>query len=53
MHAEWTIGIVGLGVMGRNLALNFRDRGVRIVAFDPDTNARARAQAEESRSLRA
>ncbi len=46
MHAEWTIGIVGLGVMGRNLALNFRDRGVRIVAFDPDTNARARAQAE-------
>ena len=29
------MGLVGLGVMGRNLALNMADRGARVTAFDP------------------
>ncbi len=32
--ADATLGVVGLGVMGRNLALNARDHGVRVVAYD-------------------
>ncbi len=30
------IGIVGLGTMGRNLALNFADRGFRVAGYDRD-----------------
>jgi 6-phosphogluconate dehydrogenase len=30
------IGMVGLGVMGRNLVLNMRDHGFRVVGFDRD-----------------
>ncbi|WP_416899991.1 MAG: NAD(P)-binding domain-containing protein [Minwuia sp.] len=37
------IGLVGLGVMGRNLALNFRDRGIEPVVWDPWAEARASA----------
>lgn len=29
------IGLIGLGVMGRNLALNLRDKGVGVTAWDP------------------
>jgi len=28
------VGVVGLGVMGRNIALNFADHGYRVAAFD-------------------
>jgi 6-phosphogluconate dehydrogenase len=28
------IGLIGLGVMGRNLALNMNDRGIRVVAYN-------------------
>ena len=34
------IGVVGLGVMGRNLALNFRDRGFAVAVTDPWAEAR-------------
>ncbi|WP_373237861.1 NADP-dependent phosphogluconate dehydrogenase [Cohaesibacter celericrescens] len=34
------IGIVGLGVMGRNLALNFADKGFEVAVFDPWEKAR-------------
>jgi 6-phosphogluconate dehydrogenase len=34
MSARCDIGLVGLGVMGRNLALNLRDRGFRVAAYD-------------------
>ena len=34
------IGIVGLGVMGRNLALNFAEKGYSVAAFDPWPEAR-------------
>ncbi|MGE0716043.1 MAG: NADP-dependent phosphogluconate dehydrogenase [Alphaproteobacteria bacterium] len=40
------IGVVGLGVMGRNLACNIADRGFPVVGFDADAGARARAAAE-------
>ncbi|WP_114011629.1 NADP-dependent phosphogluconate dehydrogenase [Cohaesibacter intestini] len=35
-----SIGIVGLGVMGRNLALNFAEKGYFVAAFDPWPEAR-------------
>jgi len=34
--AETSFGIVGLGVMGENLALNIESRGYRVVGFDRD-----------------
>lgn len=34
------IGLVGLGTMGRNLALNFRDKGIRVFGFDHVTESR-------------
>lgn len=34
------IGLIGLGKMGFNLALNMRDHGIDVVAFDADANAR-------------
>lgn len=37
------VGIVGLGVMGRNLALNARDGGCRVVATDAWETARSAA----------
>ena len=30
------IGVVGLGVMGKNLALNLADHGYRVACFDLD-----------------
>ena len=36
-----TLGMIGLGVMGRNLALNFRDHGYHMVAWDVSDAARA------------
>lgn len=36
-----TIAILGLGVMGRNLALNFRDYGFDVLGYDPDAAARS------------
>src|SRR3984957_6925778 len=35
MSARCDIGLVGLGVVGRNLALNLRDRGSRAAGSDP------------------
>lgn len=35
------IGLIGLGVMGRNLALNMRDAGLKVVATDAWETARA------------
>ena len=35
-----TIAILGLGFMGRNLALNFRDHGFDVLGYDPDSAAR-------------
>ncbi|WP_319530677.1 NADP-dependent phosphogluconate dehydrogenase [uncultured Cohaesibacter sp.] len=34
-EARADIAIVGLGVMGRNLALNFADHGFRVAVYDP------------------
>ena len=30
------IGMIGLGVMGRNLVLNFADHGYSVAGFDKD-----------------
>ncbi len=35
METTQTIGLVGLGVMGQNLALNMADHGFSVVTFDP------------------
>lgn len=46
MQGQADIGVVGLGVMGRNLAANIRDRGFAVVGFDADEGQRARATGE-------
>jgi len=38
------LGIIGLGTMGRNLALNLSDRGVPLVAWERDAALAARAR---------
>lgn len=43
------IGLIGLGVMGRNLALNVADRGFKITGFDRD-DKKVRALAEQGNS---
>ncbi|MFX4222184.1 MAG: NADP-dependent phosphogluconate dehydrogenase [Thalassobaculum sp.] len=40
------LGIIGLGTMGRNLALNLADHGVPLVAWERDAELAARARAE-------
>ena len=34
------IGVVGLGKMGANIALNLLDQGVEVVGYDIDNNSR-------------
>ena len=33
-----TIGIVGIGVMGKNIALNFSDNDINVVVFNKSKN---------------
>ena len=40
------IGMVGLGVMGRNLLLNIAERGFAVAGFDKDAVQLARLQEE-------
>ena len=40
------MGIIGLGTMGRNLALNLADHGVPLVAWERDGDLAVRARAE-------
>jgi len=40
------IGVYGLGVMGRNLALQLAEKGVPVAAFDPWPDARRTGEAE-------
>lgn len=40
------LGIIGLGTMGRNLALNLTDHGVPLVAWERDADLAARARSE-------
>jgi 6-phosphogluconate dehydrogenase len=35
---DYDLGMVGLGVMGRNLALNMADHGYGVVGYDKDSN---------------
>lgn len=41
MSARQSMGVVGLGVMGRNLALNMADHGFSVAAYDPWPEARS------------
>jgi len=41
MTITQALGLVGLGVMGRNLALNAADNGSSVVAYDPWAEARS------------
>ncbi|MEK7793254.1 MAG: NAD(P)-binding domain-containing protein, partial [Candidatus Hydrogenedentota bacterium] len=41
-----SIGMIGLGVMGRNLALNLRDHGAAVVGYDLSPDNRSRFDAE-------
>ena len=35
MDPEYALGLLGLGVMGRSLALNFERHGHRVIGYDP------------------
>src|SRR5436309_7120276 len=50
MSQVYDIGMVGLGVMGRNLVLNLADHGYRVVGLDTDS---AKAQALKTEGNRA
>ena len=43
MAATMDIGVIRLGVMGRNLALNFADHGYGVAGFDLDESKSAAA----------
>lgn len=47
-----SLGMVGLGVMGKNMALNLTDNGFNVYAFDVDVE-RKNAAVEEENQLRA
>ena len=53
MDQEYALGLLGLGVMGRSLALNFERHGHRVIGFDPaprlpaDFNVRVAATVTE------
>ncbi len=55
MSGHKAMGLVGLGVMGGNLALNMADKGYDVVAHDPWEDARsrlaARLSAEDARRI--
>ena len=46
--SNFQIGLIGLGVMGRNLALNWRDHGVEVFGYDIDIESRQRFEAERA-----
>lgn len=41
------IGLIGLGKMGYNLALNFKSKGHEVVAFDVNKSAMEKIAAEK------
>jgi 6-phosphogluconate dehydrogenase len=45
---QYDLGMIGLGVMGRNLVLNFADNGFSILGFDTDTE-KVKALEEEGK----
>ena len=47
LDSHYSIGIVGLGVMGRDLALNMADHGFSVVGYDMD-KAKVEALQKES-----
>jgi len=52
-NSQCEIGVVGLGVMGRNLVLNMLDHGHRVACYDQDKDKiTAMAQADESDRVR-
>ncbi len=50
-NAQYEIGMVGLGVMGRNLLLNMADHGYAVAGYDKDTS-RVQALRPESQVRR-
>ena len=41
------IGLIGLGKMGSNLALNLRDHGEHVIGFDVSEESRKQMEAEK------
>ena len=48
-HAQYDLGVVGLGVMGANLGLNIASRGHGVAGYDPD-DAKAEAFAQRGQT---
>jgi 6-phosphogluconate dehydrogenase len=47
MTAEYEYGVIGLGTMGRNLALNIRGHGFTVIGYDKDLKKVADFEKEE------
>ena len=53
MDTQYEIGMIGLGVMGRNLVLNMADHGYAVVGYDKDTTkVQVMRTAAEGRDVR-
>ncbi|HEY3861447.1 MAG TPA: NADP-dependent phosphogluconate dehydrogenase [Verrucomicrobiae bacterium] len=50
MNSQCEIGIVGLGVMGRNLALNIADHGFAVAGYDKDQGKAGALRQEAGKS---
>ena len=51
-HQQYEIGMVGLGVMGRNLVLNMADNGFSVAGYDKDlTKVEALRKEAENRDI--
>ncbi|HEX2949476.1 MAG TPA: NAD(P)-binding domain-containing protein [Armatimonadota bacterium] len=48
---QYTLGMVGLGVMGSNLVLNMRDHGISVVGYDKNAAKIQRMKTEAASGL--
>jgi 6-phosphogluconate dehydrogenase len=51
MSGEYDIGMIGLGTMGANLALNMADHGFRVVGYDRDQDRAKKFQERTARPV--
>ena len=50
-QADAQVGVIGMAVMGRNLALNINDHGFKVAVFNRDPKVTAAAVTESSGTM--
>lgn len=51
MNASFDFGMIGLGVMGRNLLLNMADHGFTVIGFDKDSSKTTLLESSASKTV--